>query len=63
VLVMSFRPGRIKRALAIELPRPRTSEVMASEAFARHLGTLWEELKVEAAKGMVDSTQEGRRSS
>jgi NitT/TauT family transport system ATP-binding protein len=53
VLVMSFRPGRIKRALEIELPRPRTSEVMASEAFARHLGTLWEELKVEAAIGMV----------
>jgi NitT/TauT family transport system ATP-binding protein len=51
--VMSFRPGRIKRALEIELPRPRTSEVMASVAFARYLGTLWDELKVEAAKGMV----------
>jgi NitT/TauT family transport system ATP-binding protein len=53
VLVMSFRPGRIKRALAIELPRPRGSEVIASETFAGYLGTLWDELKQEAAKGMV----------
>jgi NitT/TauT family transport system ATP-binding protein len=53
VLVMSFRPGRIKREVKIGLPRPRNSDVIASEAFAGYLGTIWDELKLEAAKGMV----------
>jgi NitT/TauT family transport system ATP-binding protein len=52
VLVMSFRPGRIKRTVDVELPRPRTSDVIASERFAGYLGTIWEELKTEAAKGL-----------
>ncbi|MCW5772481.1 MAG: ABC transporter ATP-binding protein [Rhodospirillaceae bacterium] len=52
VLVMSFRPGHIKRAIDIDLPRPRGSDVIASEAFAAHLGTIWNELKSEAAKGL-----------
>jgi NitT/TauT family transport system ATP-binding protein len=53
VLVMSFRPGRIKRVITIDLPRPRTSDVIASERFASYLGTIWEELKIEAAKGLA----------
>jgi NitT/TauT family transport system ATP-binding protein len=52
VLVMSFRPGRIKRTVEIALPRPRSSDVIASEAFAAYLGTIWQELKTEAAKGL-----------
>jgi len=52
VLVMSFRPGRIKRTVEIALPRPRSTSVIASESFAAYLGTIWEELKTEAAKGM-----------
>jgi NitT/TauT family transport system ATP-binding protein len=52
VVVMTFRPGRIKRTLAIDLPRPRSSAMIASEAFSRFVGALWEELRVEAAKGM-----------
>jgi NitT/TauT family transport system ATP-binding protein len=58
VLLMSFRPGRIKRELSVDLPRPRNSEVIASEAFAGYLGTIWGDLKLEAAKGMVAA--EGR---
>ncbi len=53
VLVMSFRPGRIKRVVEIDLPRPRSSDVIASQAFAAYLGVIWEELKTEAAKGMI----------
>ena len=53
VLLMSFRPGRIKRTLQIDLPRPRDSGVIASEAFAGYLGSIWDELKLEATKGMV----------
>ena len=52
VLVMSFRPGRIKRTVEIKLPRPRSSDVIASETFASYLGIIWDELKIEAAKGM-----------
>jgi NitT/TauT family transport system ATP-binding protein len=60
VLVMSFRPGRIKRTVAIELARPRSSGVIASEAFAGYLGSIWEELKTEAAKGMLAAETERR---
>jgi NitT/TauT family transport system ATP-binding protein len=53
VVVMSFRPGRIKRVVEIDLPRPRSSEIIASRDFAGYLGTIWQELKSEAAKGML----------
>ena len=36
VLVMSPRPGRIRRTLDIELPRPRDAALRASEAFQDH---------------------------
>ena len=35
VIVMSARPGRIAADLRIDLPRPRTVELRASEAFGR----------------------------
>ena len=52
VLVMSFRPGRIKKSVDIRLPRPRTSDMIASRDFAAYVGEIWEELKLEAARGM-----------
>lgn len=33
VVVMTTRPGRIKQVVEVNLPRPRTTEVLASEAF------------------------------
>jgi NitT/TauT family transport system ATP-binding protein len=54
VCVMSFRPGRIKRVVPIELPRPRTSEVMESEAFGRHVAMIWRDLRGEASRGMAE---------
>ena len=33
VYVMTARPGRIKEMVQIELPRPRTVEMLTSEAF------------------------------
>src|SRR3978361_2201997 len=35
VLVMTYRPGKLKRAGEIELPRPRSSEIVGSDAFGR----------------------------
>src|SRR5712671_1629751 len=33
VLVMTYRPGQVKRMVPIELPRPRSSEIVSSDAF------------------------------
>ncbi len=55
VVIMSFRPGRIKRVVDIDLPRPRTSEVISTAEFGRYVGDIWNELREEAARGMVDT--------
>ncbi len=41
ILVMSYRPGRVKRIVDIKLPRPRTSEIVSSEAFGRYVAQIW----------------------
>src|SRR6187431_3604548 len=33
VVVMSYRPGTVKRIVPIDLPRPRSSEIVSSERF------------------------------
>jgi NitT/TauT family transport system ATP-binding protein len=55
VAVMTYRPGRIKRIIDIELPRPRSSEIIASAEFGRYVGLLWQDLREEASRGMADS--------
>jgi NitT/TauT family transport system ATP-binding protein len=55
VIVMTYRPGRVKRTLAIDLPRPRTSEVVSSDAFGRHVAAIWADLREEANRGMLDA--------
>jgi NitT/TauT family transport system ATP-binding protein len=52
ILVMSYRPGRIKRAVEIALPRPRTSEIVSSDAFGRYVAEIWGDLREEASRGM-----------
>jgi NitT/TauT family transport system ATP-binding protein len=37
VLVMTPRPGRVLDAVAVEMPRPRSLDVMASAAFGDHV--------------------------
>lgn len=58
ILVMSYRPGRIKRVVEINLPRPRTSAIVSSDAFGRYVAEIWGDLREEASRGM--RTQEGR---
>jgi len=54
VLVMTYRPGKLKRAVEIDLPRPRTSEIVSSEAFGRYVAQIWGDLREEASRGMHD---------
>ncbi len=54
VLVMSYRPGRLMRAVDIELPRPRDSEVVGSAEFGRYVAEIWHDLRIEASRGIVD---------
>jgi len=55
VLVMTYRPGRVKRILEIALPRPRTSEAAASAEFGRYVAEIWSDLRDEASRGMQDA--------
>jgi NitT/TauT family transport system ATP-binding protein len=54
ILVMTYRPGKVKRMIQIDLPRPRTSEIVSSEAFGRYVAQIWSDLREEASRGMLD---------
>jgi NitT/TauT family transport system ATP-binding protein len=54
ILVMTYRPGKVKRIVDIDLPRPRTSEIVGSEAFGRYVAQIWSDLREEASRGMRD---------
>lgn len=58
VVVMSFRPGRIKKIIDIDLPRPRSSEVITTAEFGRYVGEIWNELREEASRGMADAEKQ-----
>ena len=57
ILVMTYRPGKVKRIVDIDLPRPRTSEIVTSEAFGRYVAKIWNDLREEASRGMRDEEQ------
>jgi NitT/TauT family transport system ATP-binding protein len=51
VMVMTARPGRIKEIVAIDLPQPRDSSIIASERFGRLVAQVWSALREESIKG------------
>jgi NitT/TauT family transport system ATP-binding protein len=55
VVVMTYRPGRVKRVVEIDLPRPRSSEIVSSERFGQLVGTIWNDLRAEANRGMSET--------
>ncbi len=55
ILVMTYRPGKMKRIVDINLPRPRTSEIVGSEAFGRYVAQVWSDLREEASRGLKDA--------
>jgi NitT/TauT family transport system ATP-binding protein len=61
ILVMTYRPGRVKRMVDIKLPRPRTSEIVSSEAFGRYVAQIWADLREEASRGLKDDESRALR--
>ena len=59
VIVMSYRPGRIKQIVDIDLPRPRSSEILGSERFGHLVGLIWNDLREEATRGLAESEGKG----
>ncbi len=55
VVVMTYRPGRVKRVFEIDLPRPRNSEIIGSAEFGHYVANIWNDLREEATKGLSDS--------
>jgi len=55
VAVMTFRPGRVKRILDIDLPRPRDSGIVSSPAFGQYVASIWSDLREEASRGLQAS--------
>jgi NitT/TauT family transport system ATP-binding protein len=61
ILVMTYRPGKVKRIVEINLPRPRTSEIVGSEAFGGYVAKIWNDLREEANRGMRDEEKNALR--
>jgi len=51
---MTYRPGQVKRFVEIDLARPRTSDVVSSAAFGRYVAQIWNDLREEASRGLLD---------
>jgi NitT/TauT family transport system ATP-binding protein len=62
IVVMSYRPGKLKRVIEVDLPRPRTSEVITSLAFGAYVAEVWKDLREEASRGMAEAETAKRRS-
>lgn len=48
VIVMSARPGRISHEIVVDLPRPRSHELITDPDYIKHRHELFEELRSEA---------------
>jgi NitT/TauT family transport system ATP-binding protein len=59
IMVMTYRPGKVKRIFDIDLPRPRSSEIVGSDAFGHYVAQIWNDLREEASRGLTED--EGRR--
>jgi NitT/TauT family transport system ATP-binding protein len=55
ILVMTYRPGQVKRVVPIDLPRPRTSAIVSSDAFGHYVAQIWSDLREEATRGMHEA--------
>ncbi|MSP00558.1 MAG: ABC transporter ATP-binding protein [Acetobacteraceae bacterium] len=52
IVVMTFRPGRVRRIVEVRLPRPRGDDILTSPEFGRYVAELWVDLREEANRGL-----------
>lgn len=62
VILMTYRPGRIKRIIDIQLGRPRSAEIMSDPAAMRYVAEIWADLREETQRGRADRASEGGQS-
>jgi len=55
VLVMSARPGEIKKLVDVPIERPRDAEVVTTDAFNELVDDIWGVLREEAQRGLDQS--------
>jgi NitT/TauT family transport system ATP-binding protein len=60
IVVMTYRPGRVKRIVPVPLPRPRSAAVLSSDAFGRTVAEIWSDLREEASRGMEEAEKLSR---
>ena len=53
IVVMTARPGRVKKIVENPLPRPRDSKILRDPEFARLSGELWDALREESMRTMA----------
>jgi NitT/TauT family transport system ATP-binding protein len=52
IVVMTARPGRVKKIVTNPLPRPRDSTIVSDPEFGRLSGELWESLREESIRAL-----------
>lgn len=52
VVVMSARPGEIRKIVQVDLDRPRDSSVVSTPEFGKITGSIWEVLREESMKAL-----------
>src|SRR5262245_10164358 len=57
VMIMTARPGRVKEIVAIDLPQPRDSTIIASERFGKLVGQVWSALREESIRSFRQTEQ------
>src|SRR5215470_2313327 len=57
VMVMTARPGRVKSTVAVDLPQPRDSSIIASDRFGRLVAQVWSALREESIKSFKQTEQ------
>jgi NitT/TauT family transport system ATP-binding protein len=53
IVVMTARPGRVKKIVVNPLPRPRDSTIVSDPEFGRLSGELWESLREESMRALA----------